>query len=601
VSLAKVVVSDFASLPPVQWPSGTSDINAKVNQLAPLVKGLEETIRDAESLYEKYSPLPSDSTHPLIVLEGLKMALGELSSSGFVAEIEEMMSVRLDVLALRSEIAGVLSIDRPPFSDLQSMKAKLDLTFRGKSACRLELIQSLEADNSIDSRIQDFAFQDVRSLFGGDYDRFDSLFERTASWKDRADAVIAALRQHGNDSAGSSMKPSKLPAMVDLKRVRDLLDEAPSVPLDLSEQSETIERIHDACVEWAQNLSSILSNCSLSFDECLRLLRERSQCRPEGVIMNPTRQVVDNIDDLLVWYTTAIQVCDSEGKFSRFDLVVEGVEVLEVFGQSAGAFSLARAEALELLARKVPSRGLGKILSCNKLRSNTLSEALFTRIIESSREVGEDKPLRYLLHVLWVLAVEDFTDKCLHGLGNKRFLETARDLLEKRPLSVQASGPPSSVSDSNFPVVTTLTELVTLADSTEAEARKATAESKTLLRECLRRPFEVPCHLSRLKIIAASLKIPISGAGLMFDPVLVNQLDQDAKVFTWLVRQQVHRHRVVHFEVSLCRIILLLHDFSVESFSVPRPPYSPHGSLRRSVRRRWYRSPRAMGCTGGAL
>jgi hypothetical protein len=182
-------------------------------------------------------------------------------------------------------------------------------------------------------------------------------------------------------------------------------------------------------------------------------------------------------------------------------------------------------------------------------------------------------------------------------LGNERFLETARAFLKRRPLSVQASGPSSPVSDSKFPVVSTLSELVTLADSTEAEARKATAESKTLLRECLRRPFDVPCHLSKLKIIAASLKSPISGAGLMFDPVLVSQLDEDVKVFNWLVRQQVHRYRVVHSEASLCRKFLLSHDFSVESFSVPRPPYSPHGILRTSDRRRWYRPPRAMGCT----
>jgi hypothetical protein len=540
VDFARRTISDFWTLPGLAFPPIAPDIKVKIARLSPRVEALAAKLSHAESMFNKFTPLPTDLIHELATAEGLNRVLQELRQSHFVSEPEEMIAIRLDILSLKSEVSALLTRERPLFSDLFHVKTSVDLIMQGKSGCRLSSISGLEPDTSVDLRIRDFARQDLTSMCAGLYEKFQSLYSVASSWKDRAEAVILALRAYGNDAAGPRVASPKLPAMVDLKRVRDLVDELSTIYVDFSGVYQTLSRIHSNGVKWADSITSTLYTNDLSFEECLERLRDSVTYRPEGLIMSPTRQVLESVESLLVWYTNVKQACSSHEPFSRYDLIVEGIEILESFSNSKpdSLVTIPPAEAITLLSSNVSQRCLGRVLSRSKLQANELSDCILSRMIVMERDIAEGNPLLSLLYVLWAVKVEDFTDKCLSGVGNDRNLEKARELLKKPPLPVSTADPLPLFMTANarHRVVSQLAKLISKAESTENAARNAVVESRALLRECLQKPFDIPQHLTKLKTLISCLKSPQTGAGLMYDPTLVQQLDHDLKAFQWLVR-----------------------------------------------------------------
>jgi hypothetical protein len=459
-----------------------------------------------------------------------------------VKDVEEMIATRLDVLSWEADAKAVLANERPPFPQLASVKRKADLILQGKSETRLQVISGTEANNAVDARIREFAGQEINVLCGTVHRRVEGLFSVASSWNDRAEAVIVTLRLYGNDAAGAPMASPRLPAMVDLKRVKDLVDEYPSVSVDFTDFFQILSRILSNCLEWASSFTATFGDSNLSFEEGLRHLRQSASQRPEGIIMNPTRGVVDSLEELLVWYTAAKNASSLEERVSMFDLLVDGIEVLEIFSIDRRAdhqFTVSPAEALRLLAGKVANRGVGKVLSRAKLQSNPLSHEVLSRMVDEHRDAAEGYPLLSLLHMLWLLVVNDFTDRCLKGDGSERSLIIASNIMKKRPLPSSGgdSQPPSFLADDSVhPEVQKLTEMIGKGELTETAARDVLADSKPLLRECLRKSNDVRPHLLRLKSQQAEFKGRNCGSGLTLDKSLEQQLDCDVKLFNWLVR-----------------------------------------------------------------
>jgi hypothetical protein len=368
-------------------------------------------------------------------------------------------------------------------------------------------------------------------------------------WKERADAILTALRVFGNSEAGTALTSQKTPSMVDLKRVEDLLGDYDSLEVDLSDYFHRLTKVSEAARKWASTVTDYLLTDSTTFEGCLSLVEGTGQVRPRGVIIEPTRQAIEMLHSLFQWYTSVkILVCtpkmqDSDSS-DLHTLLIEGVEVLTLFSnarRSSGEFIVEPRLAQEILANKESSRKSARTLSCAKLESNPLCNAILSRMVDSSRDAKEGYPLLSLLYFLWQVFVEDFTRRSVASSSRRKFtLESAKQLqsLSPRlePTSDGERGHNSNILWQTNPEVERFKQFIESASHAEDDARQLLSASKGLLRESKYQMEIVRLHLTRLKDIYTDFKGRIGGgSGLALDDSLEPQLDHYVKLFGWLV------------------------------------------------------------------
>ena len=87
--------------------------------------------------------------------------------------------------------------------------------------------------------------------------------------------------------------------MVDIKRLNDLLVEYNDLGVAFPGYKDTLQKVLADASTWSTSLERSLTIGSPRMDDCLVVLERESQTRPSGLIMDPTRQVLETILDLL--------------------------------------------------------------------------------------------------------------------------------------------------------------------------------------------------------------------------------------------------------------------------------------------------------------
>lgn len=557
------VVSRVSKLPPLPSKEGSSrdagtDISFKLDSVAERVRNLSAKHINHVALFNRYKALLNDRVvsnglrKGLLVTEEVTEALLELSKTSVISVAEEMLTSRLDVLRWETDAREILGKTRPRFDQVVSLKTSLDAVLDGTSVTRSELVHSLVPNTSAGTEVNEFARSDTEALCNSLCKRTTTIYAAASMWKERADAILTALRVFGNPEAGAALTSQKTPSMVDLKRVEDLLVDYDSLEVDLNDYFHRLTKVSETSRKWASTVTDYILTDSTTFEGCLSLVEGTGQVRPRGVIIEPTRQAIDMLHSLFQWYTSVkTLVCtpkmhDSDSSDVHV-LLIEGLEVLTLFSnarRSSGKLIVEPGLAQELLTDKQNSRRSTKTLSCAKLESNYLCNAILSRMVDSSRDAKEGYPLLSLLHVLWQLFVEDFTRRSVASSSRRKFtLESAKQLQSLSPrLEPTGDGEPShtNILWQTNPEVERFKQLIESGSHAEDDARQLLSVSKGLLRESKYQREIVRLHLTRLKDSYTDFKGRVwSGSDLALDDSFEPQLDHYIKLFGWLVSDYV--------------------------------------------------------------
>jgi hypothetical protein len=554
------VVSRVSKLPPLPSKEGSSgdsgtDISVKLDSVAERVRNLSAKHINHVALFNRYKALLNDrvvsngSRKGLLATEGVADALLELRKTSVISVAEEMLTSRLDVLLWEADARETLGKTRPRFDEIASLKTSLDAVLDGRSVTRSELVHSLVSNAGADTEVREFARSDTEALCNSLCKRTTTIYVAASMWKERADAILTALRVFGNSEAGAALTSQKTPSMVDLNRVEDLLGDYDSLEVDLNDYYYRLTKVSEAARKWASTVTDYLLTDSTTFEDCLSLVEGTGQARPRGVIIEPTRQAIEMLHSLFQWYTSVkALVCTPKMHGSDpsdvHALLIEGLEVLTLFSnarRSSGEFIVEPGFAHELLANKQNSRKSARTMSCAKLESNPLCNAILSRMVDSSRDAKEGYPLLSLLYFLWQVFVEDFTRRPVASSLRRKFtLESAKQLQSLSP-RLETTGDGERGHNSNIlwqtnPEVERFKQLIESGSHAEDDARQLLSVSKGLLREAKYQREIVRLHLTRLKDIYTDFKGRVGGGnGLALDDSLEPQLDHYIKLFGWLV------------------------------------------------------------------
>lgn len=265
--------------------------------------------------------------------------------------------------------------------------------------------------------------------------------------------------------------------------------------------------------------------------------------------------------DLLSWYENAKRLSSERSEPDDFvDVIMEGLEIVEEFSRCRQSdkkeFSVDLRQALHLLSRRVGTRGSSRPISSSKLIASTFGATILRRMIDKKHEEKEGHPLLCLLHVLWLFAVDDFNGRCSFSPGQQKddlTLEAAKTLLAMRPTITDCFGSEDGPLITRQPskALASLIQHIDEGEKCEQTARQTLAKSKILLRECFLKTGEVPPHIAVLKELLSRFRS--NEKGLLLDRALEQELDQDLKTFTWLVRQTDSQKNVVAKLLSFSR------------------------------------------------
>jgi hypothetical protein len=581
VAFVDDVVSRVSKLPPLPSKEGSSreagtDISAKLDSVAERVRDLSAKHINHVALFNRYKALLNDRVvsnglrQGLLTTEGVLDALGELRKTSVISVAEEMLTSRLDVLRWETDARETLAKPKPHFDEIVSLKAGLDAVLDGTSVTRSQLVHILVANTSVDTELRDFARSDIEALCDSLCQRTRTIYSAASMWKERADAILTVLRIFGNSEAGVALTAQKTPAMVDLRRVEDLLGEYDSLEVDLGGLVHCLTKVSETSRKWASTVTDYLFTDSTSFEGCLSLVEGTGQLRPRGVIIEPTRQAIETLHSLLQWYTSVkVLVCSPKMHDSDNDvraLLIEGLEVVTLFSidrRSSGEFIVEPEQAQELLSDKQNSRKSARTLSRAKLESNPLCNAILARMVDSSRDAKEGYPLLSLLCFSWQIFAEDFARRSVASSSRGKFtLEHAKQLHSLRPtlgpVGEDDRGDSSNILWQTNPEVERFKQLIESGSRAEEEVRQLLSVSKGLLRESKYQQETVRLHLSRLKDVYTDFKSRVgSGGGIALDDGLEPPLDHNIKLFGWLVSYCVLMPRLAHKLFSLKKQLFL--------------------------------------------
>ncbi|CAB9514346.1 Transcription factor S-II (TFIIS), central domain [Seminavis robusta] len=484
-------------------------------------------------------------------LESVQIAVQELAKVPVLSMAEEMLLIRRDVLVWKSRAEQDLFKTSISFNELLAFKKSLDLILAGRSETRIPVIATTEANDEVNAEIRSFAADDVNAFCGTLVAAMNTKYTGSCAWKDRADAIIGAIKHHREQSTGSSQKTL---AMVDLKRVSGLLREYEDLEIQFPEERSFLEDVSDTATKWSQDLLDFARDESRPLSELRLRLQETRQVggRPAGIIIDPARHIVDVSLELLQWHKILVdamkeatgylrenqlmgKAAELQNSSSLFLLVSEGREILQVFADETGQKHMVDPTvALQLMSKALDSRRPMRVLARAKLESHPLCGSILDRLIREDEREG--LPLKFLLLVYWNASVSDFVEKFgnKHETGTILTLVAAKNLMLERPILANSEGWGFLFSTREEQFV----DLISRGDRLENEATKMLGAAKELLRGSWKQMEAIQIHLTSLQQILRQFRASFTKVGtvLALDKQLEQQLDYHSRVFGWVTR-----------------------------------------------------------------
>jgi hypothetical protein len=548
-------------------------------------------IRDLSSLSDEHlsllarcnSKIDDRSSDGIISSEGASSTLNELKKLPVVTLVEEKIAVRVDVLAWDEMASEVFSHKAPSveYERLKVLNESLQLIVRGRSGTRAEIVKHLEPNTTIETEMCLFASNDVRNISDSLSKRVAALHSKALKWKERADSIISCLRVHGNNAAGECISTHKLPGMVDIKRISDLIGEYGSLEVHIPGYTGILENVHRDASQWSEALSKTVLEETHSFEENLFFLEKQRDERPRGIIMDPTRHVFDLLIDLLVWYRRVkeglVKLASDAGPVMKeasdeddavekyaallsryvYSVLIEGSEIVEVYNEvikSHGQFGANSMRCVKTLESLYDLRKSARALSRERLESNQFGAAILSRMVERNVDLAEGAPLFLLLWFAWHCSVCEFVSRCTDtsddegddvsrdfdnlSLADARKLKAQQPTLTAENLENLENVAPhvNFILETKTYDLRELDRVILESEQIESNVRETLAAAKNLLRGSLDKADNVRAHLSKLKELLADFKARAKGhSGVSLNPSIEPQLDHHIKIFSWLV------------------------------------------------------------------
>jgi hypothetical protein len=260
-----------------------------------------------------------------------------------------------------------------------------------------------------------------------------------------------------------------------------------------------------------------------------------------GIVVEPSKHIVDLIFELLSWYTSIKHEMNHLNDDKSLQLLwLQGLEVLALFCErrhDAVQFQVEASKLCDILSYPLfneESLKNAKTISIEKCELNELSRSILLRMVDISRDTREGSPLLCMLHFLWCAAIENFNQQLSSTLIQAKVLLAKQPQLPLQLTPIDHSS--SCLLRKLMESVSILRRRIEEAESIENEICLALQKSKMLLKEFLNTPDAPKIHLAKLRDLHGRFKIPTEGFKLALDGSLENSLERDIRIFGWLVR-----------------------------------------------------------------
>lgn len=570
VPFVQGVVSRAPNLPqipsPPNSPDGEDSVPMRLAKVMVDVQKVSSSLYANLHVFTKFERLVAESCtsaadpESLRSIEGISQAFNHIRSIPVLSIVEEKLAVRLDIINWKIRAERQLSFGPPyEYSIIEELYKELVRILAGENQTRIDLLTRLETNQSVDKEIRAFAAFDATMLARVAECQVKELFNCSHEWKKRADSIVSALRVHGNLLVGSPMLSTKTAAMVDLKRIDDLLLEYPKLNITLSNELEIILRVQREAKEWSWKVSDVINGKNNLYTN---LVKAREQ-RPKGLMMEPTRHVVDSWIEALDWQnrvTTTLHLflVEDIDLSTFYPLILEGMDVVVAFSCSHETsddrrFVVNPENSIKHITALMDSHRQLRQLSKAKLETTELGKIIFSRLLDDD---NNEHALLCLAFILWRIEILDLLENC-KCTGQEKSpcrptLLSAKGLLNAQPcVSVTRSDEylvflrfirkiPSSELES-------YKTLIDDAEKVEATARMILAATKELTRGSYKNTDSLRQNFLHLKEIQSNFKARSqSGPGFVLNIDLEQQLDQFIKDLSWLIKTL--SYPVLHFD-----------------------------------------------------
>ncbi|KAL7580934.1 hypothetical protein ACA910_005752 [Epithemia clementina (nom. ined.)] len=481
----------------------------------------------------------------------LTSMLEELHKVRIVHVVEEMIVTRMDVGSWLERAEQIIGQTMPKYEHISEIKAGLDKILTARSPQRSELTSSLRPCVKADNEVRMFAERDLHAFCEATMNTTISLYAKSSAWKERCDSIFTALRFHGNQAAWSANAsgPVRNTGMVDLKRIEDLLQEYCCLETSIETEYNSLRVAYEECVQWSDNITDLLFNNDVAFADVYAAVEAANQPegRPKGIIVHPTRQVLDTVLDMLRWHGAVKALVQNRfgDMGAAYQLLMEGIEIVELYGNGRKAakdnYLLKPDKMRELLRQRMDSRKSMRSFSRVKLESHHITDHLLGEMVTECRDRTEGFPLFSLLQLSWRIEAENFAENFLGGDDQKIdcSFESAISLKAAMP-AVENPPFPNQVDFFNAPSqrLSDFFRLIDEADKTNQTITGAIAASRAALRDCLRNVDGVRSHAATLKDHFVSIKRDTTSPRntLTLPRSVEARLDKEIKLFGWLLR-----------------------------------------------------------------
>ena len=543
------VVGRLSRLPPFQSPVVKSpsesavDLSLTLDAIAPRAQALSKRVLDNVVISNRYKTTLNDRQGATGNYEWLKakvdldQAFIDLGKASVLSVTEEMALCRKDVIHWLSEAEKIVSKEAPSFLEVETMYKSLDSLQNGECCSRLKAVRNLRPNSQVDGEIKRFILADLEPFKDRYVIEIQRLFSMGNAWKGRYDSIAAGLRAHGNKHVDGPATIMKGAAMIDFKRVEDLLEEYKTLPVTLEKEFNKLRAVHHEASEWVAMVHrSLLSDDSIPFDEALAFTDNANaeNVRPRGVIVQPTRQVLSTLSDFLRWnQQVRFQIAEAGLDMRPYDLMSDGIEILEAYSllkRDDGWYSIAAEEITALLMEKASIPKSRRNLSVQKLQSNPLTESFLQRMLGQIEETRGNFPLGHLVFFAWELKAESLLGDIASSPKGSHSVDELCNLLRQLPVFKENLIEDLTKAETMTPYQS-LRDLVVSYQEKEEAIRATNAKSKAVQRECIRKPEDVRTHYAGLKDIHNFVK----GSNLSIDRDLEIRLEREMKLFSWMV------------------------------------------------------------------
>lgn len=546
-SFVQHVVKSAVDLPslPIDRNDNDESIASKLSDLVKSVERLSSQLESHMATIKKHEQ-ELQRNKAWKTVEEIDKAMPSLASMPFLSLPEEKLRIRRALLAWQSDAKSVFDKDSGPL-DYGVVKEYHD---------RLEDIVGVPSkatpshkDDDTDNVLRRFAQEEMEKRCNALPQTVRDRFTAATSWKERTDTVLSALRSYGNELAGPAIQLPKALAMVDAKRIFDLLNEYKALHVTFADEHASLTSVYQAVLDWAEVVERVVTTET----DMLKHLMVARDSRPKGVMMNPARHVVDSVIDILEWHNK-LKVAVSElankehadkwlSVSSWLSAVHEGIDFIAGLSQQRDAqdqFVVDIEEAARIIEGLMTSQRLPKQLSLAKFTTYPLVTKVSNRLMNPSFDEEQGHPLFAAIYVLWLLSVNEMfrraTTTKLES-GQRPTLGEARKMLAIEPKLPDSSSLGECLSRIDKESIAKFRDAIKTGEDLEIETKRILEGKKEMLRGVFARSDEFRQYTAKLKERQAQFRNRAShGKGFVLDSAIEQSLDIVAKDVNWLAR-----------------------------------------------------------------